>query len=268
MTGTSGKLQEKVVVVTGAARGIGEATAAQAAKEGARVAICDILDTEGRKTAEKISRSTARVDTTNDEEKGGSARRAARFYHLDVTKEKDVETTFGRISEELGPIFGLVNNAGVFGPPKPVHEISENEWDSVFNVTVKGVFFCTKHAVKQMMRQKAGSIVNMSSTFGLVGSGWKFAPESYHASRGAVRLMTKTEAATYGNYNIRVNSIHPGFTETRPFRKIDKEVIRRIPLARGGRPEEIARSIVFLLSDDSSFMTGAELVVDGGYTAI
>lgn len=268
MTGASGKLQEKVVVVTGAARGIGEATATLVAEEGARVAVCDILDTEGRKAAERISRSVARVQTAHGGGKRGSASRAARFYHLDVTREKDVESTFNRISEELGPIFGLVNNAGVFGPPKPLHEISEDEWDSVFNVTVKGVFFCTKHAVRQMMQRKAGSIVNMSSTFGLVGSGWEFAPESYHGSRGAVRLMTKTEATTYGRYNIRVNSIHPGFTETRPFRKIDQEVIRRIPLARGGRPEEIARCIVFLLSDDSSFMTGAELVVDGGYTAI
>jgi NAD(P)-dependent dehydrogenase (short-subunit alcohol dehydrogenase family) len=248
--------------------GIGKATAKQAVEEGAKVAVCDLLDAEGVKTVREISRSMARRFGAGRREKAPAVSGVARFYHLDVTKEESVETTFAKVAKELGPIYGLVNNAGIFGPPKPLHEIPENEWDAVFNVTVKGTFFCTKHAVRQMLRQRAGSIVNMSSTFGLVGSSWEFAPESYHGSRGAVRLMTKAEAASYGKYHIRVNSIHPGYTGTRPFRKIDMDVIRRMPLGRGGRPEEIAKCIVFLLSDDSSFMTGAELVVDGGYTAI
>jgi NAD(P)-dependent dehydrogenase (short-subunit alcohol dehydrogenase family) len=256
------------VVITGAAKGIGRATAALAAEEGARVAICDILDIKGRRAAAEISRSAAQELGTGCGEDRASTPSASRFYHLDVTKEEEVARTFTLVSRELGPIFGLVNNAGVFGPPRPLHQVSEKEWDAVFDVTVKGAFFCTKYAVRQMMEKRAGSIVNVSSTFGLVGSAWKFAPESYHGSRGAVRMMTKAEAVSYGRYNIRVNSIHPGYTETRPFRKIDQVVIRRIPMARGGQPIEIAKCIVFLLSDDSSYMTGSELVVDGGYTAI
>ena len=170
----------------------------------------------------------------------------------------------------------LVNNAGIAGANKPTHEITEAEWDRVQAVNVKGVFFCTKHAIPHLRRAGGGSIINLSSIYGLVG-----APDvpPYHASKGAVRLMSKTDALIYAADRIRVNSVHPGFIWTpmveqhlRDSGATDIEAARREvgllhPLGHMGEPDDIAWGVVYLASDESKFVTGAELVIDGGYTA-
>jgi NAD(P)-dependent dehydrogenase (short-subunit alcohol dehydrogenase family) len=247
-----------VVVITGASQGIGKATAVAAAREGARVAVCDIADTKGVQTVEEIR------NTKGD----------ATYFHLDVSRETEVSTVFKEIREKLGPIYGLVNNAAVTGTSKQTHEIDESDWDAVFRINVKGCFFCTKHAVRQMLEQGHGSIVNISSVHGIVSS-----PDvpPYHASKGAIRIMTKTDALSYARKGIRVNSVHPGFIDTSMGRGYARaiggeeavfgEFRRTHPIGRLGRPEEIAAGVIFLLSDDASYMTGSELVMDGGTTA-
>jgi NAD(P)-dependent dehydrogenase (short-subunit alcohol dehydrogenase family) len=252
------RLEGRVVVITGASMGIGRATAIRSAGEGAKVAVCDVADSEGEQVVNEIKGT------------GGTAR----YYHLDVSKESEVSSVFKRISEELGPIYGLVNNAGIVGAIKPTHELSEKDWDTVFAINVKGLFFCTKYAIPGMIKQGTGSIANLSSIYGLVGAADQ---PPYHASKGAVRLMSKTDAMFYAKNGIRVNSVHPGFIDTLMVQNVvassseQKEVVyQRLkslhPLGRLGKAEEIAAGIVFLLSDDASFMTGSELVMDGGYT--
>ena len=251
-------LKDRVMVVTGASMGIGEEAAVRLAQEGSKVAMCDISDVQGNKAVDELI------------SKGLSAK----YYHLDVSRESEVSSVFDKVARELGPVFGLVNNAGISGVSKPTHEIDEKDWDRVFAVNVKGVFFCTKHAIPQMISQRAGSIVNLSSIYGLVGA--EDAPP-YHASKGAVRLMTKTDALFYAKYNIRVNSVHPGFIDTPMVqnfadsmgnRNLVYEQLKSLhPIGRLGKSDEIADGIAFLLSDESAFMTGSELVIDGGYTA-
>jgi len=252
------RMEAKAVIVTGGALGIGRATCELLAREGANVAVVDLLDEEGRELASKIGRA------------GGTAR----YWRADVARESDVQRVFREIGEAFGRIDVLVNNAGISGANKPTHELSEEEWDRVQAVNVKGVFFCTKHAVPWMLQAGGGSIVNLSSIYGLVG-----APDSppYHASKGAVRLMSKTDALLYAKQGIRVNSVHPGFIWTPMVEKYlrtqgDVAQLRRgldalHPLGRIGEPEDVAYGILYLACDESKFVTGSELVIDGGYTA-
>ncbi len=253
-----GRVEGKVAIVTGAALGIGRAAALMLAKEGARVAATDVLDPEGARLVEEITAQ------------GGTAR----YWHLDVSLEDQVRTVVEDVLRAFGRIDVLVNNAGISGVSKPTHEITEQEWDRVQAVNVKGPFFCTKHVVPHMKRGGGGSIINLSSIYGLIG-----APDAppYHASKGALRLMSKTDAMLYAGDRIRVNSVHPGFIWTPMVEKFlqsggdvaagRKAVNSLHPLGHMGEPDDIAYGIVYLASDESKFITGSELVIDGGYTA-
>jgi NAD(P)-dependent dehydrogenase (short-subunit alcohol dehydrogenase family) len=179
------RIEDKVVIVTGGALGIGRETCILLAKEGAKVAVTDVLDKEGQKLIEEIHQS------------GG----VAKFWHLDVTDEKEVEKVYSEVVREFGKLDATVNNAGIAGVDKPTHELTEKEWDAVMNVNVKGVFFCTKHAILHMKKSGSGSIINLSSIYGIVGAG-DIPP--YHASKGAVRLMSKNDALIYAKDNIRL----------------------------------------------------------------
>lgn len=252
------RLQDKVAVVTGGAVGIGAACARRMAAEGAKVAILDRLDDTGRALAGELV----------------GLGYQARYLHVDVASEAEVAHAIDEVAELYGRLDVLVNNAGIAGPDKPTHELTEEEWDRVQAVNVKGVFFCTKHAIPHMQRAGGGSIVNLSSIYGLVG-----APDlpPYHASKGAVRLMSKTDALLYARDRIRVNSIHPGFIWTPMVHGFlsghdgDLDEQRRQvgalhPLGHMGEPDDIAWGVVYLASDESKFITGSELVIDGGYT--
>jgi NAD(P)-dependent dehydrogenase (short-subunit alcohol dehydrogenase family) len=185
-----------------------------------------------------------------------------------------VQKTVHQVVRHFGRLDVLVNNAGVAGVNKPTHQISEKEWDWVQAINVKGVFFCTKHAIPHLKKARGGSIVNLSSIYGLIS-----APDvpPYHASKGAVRLMSKTDALLYAADRIRVNSIHPGFIWTPMVEGFlkgagDVEAGRKAtdalhPLGHIGEPDDIAWGAVYLASDEAKFITGTELIIDGGYTA-
>jgi NAD(P)-dependent dehydrogenase (short-subunit alcohol dehydrogenase family) len=248
------RTENKVVIVTGGALGIGRETCILLAQEGAKVAVTDVLDKEGKTLAEEINHS------------GG----VAKFWHLDVTNEEEVEKAYANVVKEFGKLDATVNNAGIAGADKPTHELTEKEWDVVMNVNVKGVFFCTKHAIAHMKKSGGGSIVNLSSIYGLVGAGDL---PTYHASKGAVRLMSKNDALIYAKDNIRVNSVHPGFIWTPLVEELgkDKPGFRESldslhPIGYIGESIDIAYGILYLISDESKFVTGSELVIDGGYT--
>ena len=254
------RVQGKTCIVTGGAVGIGHACVQRLAEEGAAVAIFDRMDGEGQALADAI---------THD---GGNAR----YWHVDVTREADVARAIDEVADHFGGVDVLVNNAGISGSTKLTHEISEAEWDLVQAVNVKGVLFCCKHAIPHMRRAGGGSIVNLSSIYGLVG-----APDvpAYHASKGAVRLMSKTDAMSYAPDRIRVNSVHPGYIWTpmvehhlldsgaTDLDEARKGVDAVHPLGHMGDVDDIAWGVVYLASDESKFVTGSELVIDGGYTA-
>ncbi|MES2343976.1 MAG: glucose 1-dehydrogenase [Pseudomonadota bacterium] len=252
------RLQTKVAAITGAALGLGRATAIRMAEEGASVAVLDMLETEGTALAAELSARGF----------------PARFWRCDVSKEAEVRRVIDEVAAHFGRLDILVNNAGVSGANKPTHEITEAEWDFVQAINVKGVFFCTKHAIPHLKAAGGGSIINLSSIYGLVG-GPDVPP--YHASKGAVRLMSKTDALTYAPDKIRVNSIHPGFIWTPMVEHHlsaagDLEEGRKAtaalhPLGHIGEPDDIAWGAVYLASDEAKFITGSELVIDGGYTA-
>src|SRR6056297_1000426 len=253
------RLEGKTCVVTGGSNGIGKATCLRLAKEGASVAIMDIDDSAGQQLRDKIQETGA----------------TAEYWHLDVTDEKAVRHVFDDVTDKLGGLNVIVNNAGISGADKPTDEVSAEEWKQVMDVNVNGVFFCTKAAIPHMRRNGGGSIVNLSSIYGIVG-----APDipPYHASKGAVREMSKTDALFYAKEGIRVNSVHPGFIWTPLVQAMAEaseegaEAFRKHldglhPVGHVGAPEDIAAGIAYLASDDAKFVTGSELVIDGGYTA-
>ena len=190
-----GRVEGKVAIVTGGALGIGRATCLLLAKEGAKVAVTDVLDGPGREVVSEIESS------------GGTAG----YWHLNVTGEEEVKLTFADISRTFGKINVLVNNAGIAGVNKPPDQVDEAEWDEVMDINVKGVFLCTKHVIPYMKQAGGGSIIDLSSIYGIVGANDS---PPYHASKGAVRLMAKTDAIFYARDNIRVNSVHPAFIWT------------------------------------------------------
>ncbi len=249
------RVKNKTVIVTGGALGIGRGACIRLAEEGAKVAVTDINEKDGIDVVDIISK------------KGG----IAKFWHLNTADEKEVEQVARSVNESFGKIDGLVNNAGVGGVSMPTDELTESDWDSVMNVNAKGVFFCTKHVIPYMKKNRSGSIVNISSVAGLVGVE-NLLP--YCASKGAVRLMTKADAMTFAKDKIRVNSIHPAFIWTQMVESFSKEsgMTRDMlgalhPLGFIGEPDDVAYAILYLISDESRFMTGSELVIDGGVTA-
>lgn len=253
------RVDEKVVVVTGGARGIGRACCLRLAEGGAAVAVTDMLDDEGQAVAAEIAEAGGRGD----------------YWHLDVTDESVWERVLAEVSSHYGGLDGLVNNAGVAGINKSTENIARSEWEHVMNVNVSGVFLGTKYAIPRLRERHGGSIVNLSSIYGIVGAG-DIPP--YHASKGAVRLMTKNDAIAYARQGIRVNSVHPGYIWTPLVEDLGRslgydadgfqqELGGRHPVGHVGEPDDIAWGIVYLISDESKFMTGSELVIDGGYTA-
>jgi NAD(P)-dependent dehydrogenase (short-subunit alcohol dehydrogenase family) len=249
------RVKDKVALITGSALGLGRATAIRLAEEGARVAIADVLDDAGKKTAQEIGPNAA-------------------FWHLDVSKETEVKRVIEEVANKWGKLDILVNNAGISGVNKPTDEITEQEWDALMAVNVKGVFFCTKHAIPYLRKAGGGSIINLSSIYGLIGAG---DVPPYHASKGAVREMAKNDAIIYAKDKIRVNSVHPGFIWTPMVENFaestgQEEAARKAlaalhPLGHIGEPDDIAWGIVYLACDESKFVTGSELIIDGGYTA-
>lgn len=253
------RLDGKVALVTGGALGIGKACSLLLAREGARVAVTDINDRELKAVVAQIR------------EEGGEAE----YWHMDTVNEDRVKEVFADVARKFGTLDVLVNNAGIAGVNKPTHEVTRKEWEHVMNVNVTGVFLCIKHAVPLMRTAGGGSIINLSSIYGIIGAG-DLPP--YHASKGAVRLMTKNDALFYAHDRIRVNSIHPGFIWTPLVADLAeaseegavafREHLDGLhPIGHVGEPDDIAYGALYLASDESKFMTGSELVIDGGYTA-
>jgi NAD(P)-dependent dehydrogenase (short-subunit alcohol dehydrogenase family) len=252
------RVKGKTAVVTGGASGIGAACARLLAAEGARVAITDIDDKHGKHVIEEITG------------KGGTAI----YYHLDVTSEKDIATTLADIFKQLQKIDIVVNSAGIAGSPLATHETDVAVWNKVVDINAKGTFMVNKYALPYMLKNQpeGGSVINISSMLGLMGGG----DPVYHASKGAVRLMTKSDAYVYAPHQIRFNSVHPGYIFTPLFQAFGKRnpegeqqfyanMAAKIPQGRLGTAEDVAKGVLFLASDDSSYITGIELSIDGGY---
>ncbi len=248
------RLAGKVALISGGARGMGAVEAQLFAREGAKVVLGDVLDADGQGVEAAVRAA------------GGEAT----FVRLDVTSEADWKRAVDTAVTRYGKLDVLVNNAGVGGPGR-VEDVTLGEWNRVMDINSTGVFLGTKTAIPAMRRAGGGSIVNISSQLGLVGVD-NSSPQ-YQASKGAVRLLTKATAIQYAGDRIRANSIHPGpiVTPMTEARRRDPETykltVSRIPLGRYGRPEEVAYGVLYLASDESSFVTGAELVIDGGWTA-
>ncbi|HEX2438141.1 MAG TPA: glucose 1-dehydrogenase [Methylomirabilota bacterium] len=248
------RLSGKVVLISGGARGMGAAEARLFAREGAKIVIGDVLEAEGKGVQAEIERA------------GGQAL----FTRLDVTREDEWQRAVELATSRCGELNVLVNNAGI-GAASKIENTTEQAWDTVMAVNAKGVFLGTKAAIPAMRRAGGGSIVNISSQLGLVGM--DDSSPQYTASKGAVRLLTKTTALQYARDRIRCNSVHPGpiITPMTEGRRADPAVyqrmLSRIPLGRYGEAEEVAYAVLYLASDESAWVTGSELVIDGGWTA-
>ena len=246
------RLANKVAIISGAASGMGAATARMFAREGANVVIADVLEHEGRQVADAIGTS-------------------ARFEPLDVTQVEGWAAVVAATTKHFGKLDVLVNNAGISGSAEQDFYSTE-AWHRIMAVNATGAFFGLKHAVPAMIANGGGSIVNLSSIAGIIGS--EHVHIAYNASKAAVRLMTKWVAVQHGKDNIRANPVHPGFMP--PMRTsgrtadpaVRAEQMRFIPMRRTGEVDEVAHTILFLASDESSYITGSEIQLDGGILAI
>ena len=247
-----GRLDGKVALISGGARGQGAVEARIFALEGAKVVFGDVLDDEGMKVEAEIR------------ELGGDVT----YLHLDVTRSQDWENAVALAERQYGKLDILVNNAGI-ARRHYIEDTSEEEWDEVMAVNAKGTFLGTKHAIPAMRRAGGGSIVNISSVSGLVAIGWS----AYNASKGATRVFTKITAVQHAKDRIRCNSVHPGPIDTPMLREGRADPATRdastpqAPLGRLGTSEDVAYGVLFLASDEASYVTGAELVIDGGVVA-
>ena len=257
-----GRVEGKTAIVTGSTYGIGEAIAKILADEGAISIIIGRTVEEGERVAGEIK----------------SAGGAAEYYPLDVTDEKRVKEVARTVHEKYGKIDILVNNAGIAGPNKPAHEYTREEWEHVFDVNVTGAFLCSKYVVPYMKKDGGGNIVYISSVYGIVGA--QDIP-AYHATKAANMIMAKTGALFYAEDKIRVNSVHPGFIWTPlvenfledmseklgvPAKELRKQLDSEHPIGHIGEPNDIAYGVLYLVSDEAKFVTGSELIIDGGYT--
>jgi NAD(P)-dependent dehydrogenase (short-subunit alcohol dehydrogenase family) len=248
------RLENKVALITGAASGMGASMARIFAGEGAKVVVADVLEAEGGAVVADITRANG----------------AALFQRLDVSSEADWKTAIEATRAAYGRLDILVNDAGLSG--SAVEDLFETAaWDRLMAVNARGVFLGMKFAIPMMKEQGGGSIVNISSISGITGQ--REVHVGYNASKGAVRTLTKAAAVQHGADNIRVNSVHPGLMP--PMRssgrtanpEIRARLLQQVPMGRAGRVEEVANAVLFLASDESSYITGAELYVDGGFLA-
>jgi dihydroanticapsin dehydrogenase len=254
------ELDNKTIVVTGGNKGIGKSISEILTGENANVAIC-ALDESSGKSLENILRHHGKN---------------AKFYKTDVSSEVDVKGAVDSITNDFGEIYGLVNNAGISMPMKNLHDIELDEWNHVINVNLNGTFLMTKHIIPKLMKHNSGSIVNISSIAALV-EGSNKPPVPYGASKGAILSFSKAAAMKYADKGIRINTVCPGPVyseqlERRASENSDKNVYLEklassIPVGRIGQPEDIARLVAFLLSPISSFITGTQVVIDGGFTS-
>ena len=248
------RLAGKVALISGGARGQGAAETRLFVREGAAVVFGDVLDDEGKKVEAEIRANGGR----------------ATYVHLDVTREADWRAAVATAVQTYGRLSVLVNNAGILFRAK-IEDTSEADWDRIMAVNVKGVFLGTKAALPALRQAGGGSIINISSTAGLVGSPGGTA--AYTATKGAVRLFTKSTAIQHAREGIRCNSVHPGPIVTDMIKDVldDQKAwegrLRRLPMGRAGTADEVAYGVLYLASDESSYVTGSELVIDGGTTA-
>ncbi len=248
------KLKNKIVIITGAASGIGRAIAELFAIEGAMIVVADLNETGGRETVEMVR------------ERGGYAL----YIKTDVSKAREVENMVKQAVEKYGRIDILVNNAGTEGKSAFTADYPEEDWDRVLAVNLKSVFLCSKYVIPEMFKNCQGVIVNVSSIAGMVA----FAKgPAYSASKAGIIALTRATAIEYAPNNIRVNCICPGVIRTPMLERSTKgsldaemKLVREEPMGRIGKPEEIAKAALYLASDDSSYVTGSALVVDGGWT--
>ena len=248
------RLQGKVALISGGARGMGAVEAHMFTREGAKVVIGDVLEEEGRQTEAAVN------------EAGGECV----FVRLDVTSEDDWAAAIGTAVSRFGKLDILVNNAGI-SITGGIEDLTIQDWERTFDINAKGVFLGTKAAIPEMRKAGGGSIVNISSGAGIAPA--RGTSGAYAASKGAVRIFSKATAIQYAGEGIRCNSVHPGPIETPMLRSARgagatlDDTIERVPMGRIGTPEEIAFGVLYLASDESSFVTGSELVIDGGRTA-
>lgn len=252
-----GQLKDKVALVTGAGSGIGRASALAFAKEGAKVAVADIDIAGGEATVELIKKD------------GGKAI----FIKSDVTHAADVEAMVNKVVQLYGRLDCAFNNAGIEGTPLvATADITEETWDSVININLKGVWLCLKYEILQMLKQGNGAIVNASSVAGLQGS--RFGGAAYGASKFGIIGVTKTAALEYASKGIRINAVCPGVINTpmvERLEKVDSQIADRLsaahPVGRVGKPEEVADTVTWLCSDKAAFVTGHAMAIDGGFVA-
>jgi len=243
-----GKLQDKVAIITGGASGIGAATAELFVAEGAKVVLVDLNEEKGQAFAAQL-------------QAGGAE---AIFIKANVTDENEVAAIYHITLETFGKVDVLFNNAGI-GRVTPTEELPYAEWRQTVNVDLDGVFLMAQAAIKEMLKANGGTIVNTAAMYGWVGSPGSAA---YNAAKGGVINLTRSLALEFATRGIRVNALCPGFIDTPIIPEESKEPLRQVtPMQRLGQPEEMAKAVLFMASDDSTFMTGNTLTVDGGYTA-
>ena len=248
MSDNVGSLDGRVALVTGGARGIGRAIAFRLASKGAKVAIVDLMDA-GEDTAREVERATGQAIT---------------FIKADISKEEGAKAAVSAAEEALGPVDILVNNAGITRDGLAMI-MSENDWDAVLTVNLKGSFLMSKAVLRGMVKRRRGSIVNISSVVARRGNAGQI---NYSAAKAGLLGLTKSLAREVASRNVRVNAVAPGYIETEMTAKLDEKsrqaLVGQIPLGRIGTPEAVADAVAFLAGDESSFITGAVLAVDGG----